>query len=169
MENRIRNRTQLLTLTEMRAMDKKWKRRHARKYIRALEKFYDDRIRALDPSQWGFYGSEVWRDLRYRVLKAKGRICALCGVSSGPMHVDHIKPRSKYPKLALEFDNLQVLCAACNLGKSNSDETNHGDQMQEVWIHRSGKEDQQGGRQTGRRPMAGHAEAFPNGARAHGV
>ena len=35
------------------------------------------------------------------------------------MHVDHIKPRSKYPRLELDFDNLQVLCEDCNLGKSN--------------------------------------------------
>ncbi|RYZ77711.1 MAG: hypothetical protein EOP05_00795 [Proteobacteria bacterium] len=38
---------------------------------------------------------------------------------SGAMHVDHIKPRSKYPHLELEFSNLQVLCRQCNFGKSN--------------------------------------------------
>lgn len=37
------------------------------------------------------------------------------------MHVDHIKPRSKYPELELEFTNLQILCADCNLGKRNHD------------------------------------------------
>jgi 5-methylcytosine-specific restriction endonuclease McrA len=35
------------------------------------------------------------------------------------MHVDHIKPRRKYPHLALVFDNLQVLCHDCNHGKGN--------------------------------------------------
>jgi hypothetical protein len=35
------------------------------------------------------------------------------------MHVDHIKPRSKYPDLELSRQNLQVLCEDCNLGKSN--------------------------------------------------
>ena len=39
------------------------------------------------------------------------------------IHVDHIKPRSKYPKLELAFDNMQLLCAACNYGKSNIDNT----------------------------------------------
>jgi 5-methylcytosine-specific restriction endonuclease McrA len=33
--------------------------------------------------------------------------------------VDHIKPRSTHPKLALAFDNLQLLCEDCNIGKSN--------------------------------------------------
>lgn len=35
------------------------------------------------------------------------------------MHVDHIKPRSKHPELSLCFDNLQVLCEDCNIGKGN--------------------------------------------------
>ncbi|WP_374759367.1 HNH endonuclease [Dyadobacter fanqingshengii] len=35
------------------------------------------------------------------------------------LHVDHIKPRSNYPRLALKLTNLQILCKACNLGKSN--------------------------------------------------
>jgi len=39
------------------------------------------------------------------------------------MHIDHIKPRSKYPELTFVFENLQVLCEDCNVGKSNLDET----------------------------------------------
>lgn len=35
------------------------------------------------------------------------------------MHVDHIKPRSKYPKEELNPKNLQVLCPNCNYSKSN--------------------------------------------------
>ena len=35
------------------------------------------------------------------------------------IHVDHIKPRSIYPDLALTYDNLQLLCEDCNLGKGN--------------------------------------------------
>jgi len=39
------------------------------------------------------------------------------------IHVDHIKPRSRYPELSLEIENLQVLCEDCNMGKSNVFET----------------------------------------------
>jgi len=70
-----------------------------------------------------FYETREWRSLRYQALKEYGRKCALCKVTKGVMHVDHIKPRSLYPKLELEFSNLQVLCEACNLGKSNRDDT----------------------------------------------
>lgn len=33
------------------------------------------------------------------------------------IQVDHIKPRSKYPDLAYDPKNLQVLCRDCNKGK----------------------------------------------------
>ena len=70
-----------------------------------------------------FYDSRVWRELRYKVLKTYGRICMNCRTTAGRMHVDHIKPRSLHPELELEFNNLQVLCEACNIGKSNKDQT----------------------------------------------
>jgi 5-methylcytosine-specific restriction endonuclease McrA len=73
-----------------------------------------------------FYSSEGWRRLRYRVLKTYGRRCMCCGSDPKPgqaPHVDHIKPRSRYPDLELRFDNMQVLCEDCNMGKGAADET----------------------------------------------
>ncbi|WP_207819329.1 HNH endonuclease signature motif containing protein [Parashewanella curva] len=54
--------------------------------------------------------------------------CRDCGVtyeSGAPLHVGHIKPRSRYPELALELSNLQILCSECNIGKSNRSETSN--------------------------------------------
>jgi len=59
-----------------------------------------------------------WQNLRRRVFNAYGKVCMKCG-STDELHVDHIKPKSKYPKLAYDFDNLQVLCKTCNYEKSN--------------------------------------------------
>ena len=73
-----------------------------------------------------FYASQQWRSLRYKALKRGGGRCDLCGAvpsKDQPLHVDHIRPRSKFPALALELSNLQVLCKDCNLGKSNRDDT----------------------------------------------
>lgn len=73
-----------------------------------------------------FYASREWRVLRYRALKLHGACCQCCGASAKDgkvMHVDHIKPRSKYPELELVLSNLQVLCEDCNLGKLAHDET----------------------------------------------
>jgi len=71
-----------------------------------------------------FYNTRAWLTVRYDALKKHGPQCCLCGAANGAkLHVDHIKPRSKFPELALRLDNLQVLCEPCNLGKSNRDET----------------------------------------------
>jgi len=72
-----------------------------------------------------FYKTGTWMELRYQVLEKYGRQCMACGSTKGSMHVDHIKPKSKYPHLAMSFNNLQVLCKDCNLGKSNYFETDH--------------------------------------------
>lgn len=77
-------------------------------------------------SKKGFYVSDEWRRVRYEALKIHGGACQCCGAKAEkgkPLHVDHIKPRSKFPDLALDINNLQVLCADCNLGKSARDQT----------------------------------------------
>lgn len=81
----------------------------------------DDR-RRKERLERDFYNSREWIRLRYQALEKYGNTCLACG--RGPragviIHVDHIKPRSRYPDLALDINNLQVLCEACNVGKSN--------------------------------------------------
>lgn len=74
----------------------------------------------------GFLQSYEWRRVRMQVLKRDGAVCACCGASpetGAVMNVDHIKPRRMFPQLALDMDNLQVLCNACNHGKGNWDMT----------------------------------------------
>lgn len=73
-----------------------------------------------------FYDSREWLSLRYEALRLSDGRCSCCGsrpTADNPIHVDHIKPRSKYPALSLSLSNLQVLCKRCNLGKSDADDT----------------------------------------------
>lgn len=73
-----------------------------------------------------FYLSDAWREVRYRALALHGGACQCCGArptAGHPLHVDHIKPRSRFPELALELSNLQILCEDCNLGKGARDQT----------------------------------------------
>ena len=73
-----------------------------------------------------FYESLEWQRVRYEALKRHGGRCQCCGLRwrpEAPLHVDHIKPRSRFPDLALEVSNLQVLCGPCNRGKGASDYT----------------------------------------------
>lgn len=67
-----------------------------------------------------FYQSREWRRLRLKALEIHGSRCLCCGASpqtGAELHVDHVRPRSTYPELALDIENLQVLCKECNLGK----------------------------------------------------
>ena len=76
-----------------------------------------------------FATAPISRKVHFEVMKRANKRCALCGVKDGdeeyedrlPLHIDHIVPRSKDG--SNEIDNLQVLCRACNLGKSNRDDT----------------------------------------------
>lgn len=70
-----------------------------------------------------FYSSQSWRKARYEALRVCSGRCVLCGNPPGKysLHVDHIKPRSQRPDLALDVTNLQVLCRDCNMGKGNTD------------------------------------------------
>lgn len=70
-----------------------------------------------------FYQTRQWRELRYKVLVKYGKTCQCCGEKSGYIHVDHILPRSLHPSKELDENNLQVLCEACNIGKTNRDTT----------------------------------------------
>lgn len=63
-----------------------------------------------------------WTKIRYEVFKIYGPKCACCDSLDGPFHVDHIKPKSRYPELWDRIDNLQILCSQCNLGKGDEDE-----------------------------------------------
>ena len=73
-----------------------------------------------------FLSTYEWRRVRMVALKKYGARCQCCGASPAEgavMNVDHIKPRRLFPALALDVDNLQVLCHDCNHGKGNWDMT----------------------------------------------
>jgi hypothetical protein len=78
-----------------------------------------------------FYDSRAWHELRYKALKAsqgadgrpRCRCCHNPATDGNPIQVDHIKPRSKYPELELDPSNVQTMCRDCNMGKSNTDQT----------------------------------------------
>lgn len=73
-----------------------------------------------------FLKSYEWRKVRMMAITKYGSRCQCCGATPNDgirINVDHIKPRRKYPHLALDLDNLQILCEECNHGKGNWDMT----------------------------------------------
>jgi 5-methylcytosine-specific restriction endonuclease McrA len=71
-----------------------------------------------------FERSPEWIVVRNQAFELYGRKCHKCG-STERLNVDHIKPESRYPELALSIENTQILCWPCNRAKSNKDETDY--------------------------------------------
>jgi hypothetical protein len=71
-----------------------------------------------------FYRTPEWRQLRRLVIHRDGTTCRSCGkviLDAFDLTIDHIKPRSKHPHLALEISNLRVTCRPCNSSKGARD------------------------------------------------
>lgn len=71
-----------------------------------------------------FCESDAWLELRDLAIEKYGSVCMCCG-SVSRIQVDHVKPKSRYPDLALDINNLQILCWPCNRTKANRHETDY--------------------------------------------
>lgn len=72
-----------------------------------------------------FYGTTAWETLRSAVLKRDKFRCQKCGAlclgkkrGMPSPHCDHIIDRKEAPHLAMDPDNIQVLCSACHSKKT---------------------------------------------------
>jgi 5-methylcytosine-specific restriction endonuclease McrA len=84
-----------------------------------LEELARERQRQIDEAR-AFYASAEWRLVRDQVIREQGPVCRKCRShirTDYDLTVDHIKPRGKFPELALDKSNLQVLCRKCNSAK----------------------------------------------------
>ena len=84
--------------------------------LEITENFEDNFFKKFD------YYSKEFRELRLMVFLKDGEVCAKCQAKPEPglsLTIDHIKPVSKFPELAMDIDNLQVLCWECNQRKSD--------------------------------------------------
>jgi len=69
-------------------------------------------------------------------LERDNYTCQKCGYKNNNiMIVDHIKPKSVYPHLQFNIDNLMTLCPNCNAMKTLSDIKKHqiGRKVKEKW------------------------------------
>lgn len=103
-------------------------------YAKLLQDRSDEWVRGVttkpqgkvNPKTDAFLESFQWRQLRMVAIKKYGTRCMCCGATPADgitINVDHVKPRRDYPELALDIDNLQILCHPCNHGKGNWDRT----------------------------------------------
>ena len=61
---------------------------------------------------------QLWKKQQYQKQKDT---CAICNqkIMLKGSHIDHIKPLSIYPDLALDISNLQITCWQCNIYKGD--------------------------------------------------
>ncbi|NBW37815.1 MAG: HNH endonuclease [Cytophagia bacterium] len=88
------------------------------------QEFKQLKVRGIHTASDAFLMTYEWRKVRMEALKKYGARCQCCGATpahGAVMNVDHIKPRKLFPHLALDLNNLQVLCHDCNHGKGNWD------------------------------------------------
>ena len=63
-----------------------------------------------------YFTTQEWADARKDVFDRDGKICYVCG--STATQVDHLLPKSKFPHLALDRNNLKPICWLCNRAKN---------------------------------------------------
>ena len=67
-------------------------------------------------SEIGLLKIELDKLFRQAILKERGERCQWCG-KSGIVHVAHLLPKGKYPRLRYVKENVALLCYHCHLHK----------------------------------------------------
>jgi len=104
----------------------KLKQKQSKSANQLSQEWKQSKVRGIHTASDAFLMTYEWRKVRMEALKKYGAKCQCCGATpahGAVMNVDHIKPRKLFPHLALDLNNLQVLCHDCNHGKGNWDMT----------------------------------------------
>ncbi|MBE9118633.1 HNH endonuclease [Lusitaniella coriacea LEGE 07157] len=61
---------------------------------------------------------KLWKQQKYQAQNGR---CVICGesIQLKGSHIDHKRPLSQYPHLALDTRNLRITCPECNTSKGN--------------------------------------------------
>ena len=86
------------------------------------------KLKLLPGQKPGFLKSQAWRTARVKCMELNKKEfgamrCEQCGRTElqgvTSWHCHHVRSRSKWPELALDQNNLVMLCDDCNMGMSN--------------------------------------------------
>lgn len=72
---------------------------------------------AVRPPRARHYSPAEWAEARRDTFATHGRVCWRCAGYAA--QVDHVKPKSLFPELALVRSNLRPICWPCNRAKNN--------------------------------------------------
>ncbi|MDP3462166.1 MAG: HNH endonuclease signature motif containing protein [Bacteroidales bacterium] len=105
-----------ITKSEIRELKKQLFLHTLQLKLKLFDLLDDEKLRFILSDQ--FYNSTDWKKIREQALSLHENVCVFCG-NTETITVDHISPRSKYPELALDINNTQILCINCNRSKGN--------------------------------------------------
>ncbi|PZD75328.1 hypothetical protein C1752_00210 [Acaryochloris thomasi RCC1774] len=63
---------------------------------------------------------QLWKETQFQKTKGLCSGCKKTYRSVSNFDIDHIKPLIKFPELAIDIDNFQLLCPTCNSKKGDS-------------------------------------------------
>lgn len=72
----------------------------------------NDKMYQRDRPNWNRLTSDEKNEIRKALIEEQGFICCYCGtrVAVDDSHVEHFRPKNKYPELQLEYNNLLCPC-----------------------------------------------------------
>lgn len=101
-----------------------------------VENYKDSMIRFIKEEWYKFY-SRNRPEIISALKEETQNTCAYCETRiTGSGNLDHIKPKSKFPELVFDWENITIACSQCNARKSakeislNPFETNPADHLQ---------------------------------------
>lgn len=82
------------------------------------------RVRGIAPKRSKVSAKSRYQEYRNELRKDFNYACGYCDDADefqdkSTFHIDHFAPKSKFPALALDYDNLVYSCRFCNVAKSN--------------------------------------------------
>jgi 5-methylcytosine-specific restriction endonuclease McrA len=63
---------------------------------------------------------KTWKQQQFNTIKGACPKCSVIFPTIDCFQIDHIQPLSDRPDLAIDMNNFQLLCSACNLQKGKS-------------------------------------------------
>lgn len=103
-------------------------KRNKGRWLKALLKKMEECSRTREKVPDSFFDKYKKDDVKDALKSMYKELCCYCESSIGVVefgHIEHRKPKRKYPKYTFDWENLHLSCTACNEKKWNQyDETN---------------------------------------------
>lgn len=98
----------------------RWAERWTQEIKDALERYQSGAGPAPAPLLWNKYRKNYVQEALYTMFHGK---CAYCESKIGHidyLHIEHYRPKSKYPELTFQWENFLAACTKCNTNKGDT-------------------------------------------------